>query len=276
MEWVKVPVEGTQWYYWTWRDLPFLPYAWLGKKELKTLPQPFYLDEIHPDCPTGWETTEEDEYTNIIPLHENSLSRKSRSSERIFGSKNPLINKEQNGGFLLPKRFEDLTMDPDLRKDLRRIEKKNSDVVLVLNEKNALKKSQRWFLELWKEEKEDFARRLSLWKKKCYTLSAYAGKELLGVHIAMKDEKKKTVYYFGCWWNRDHRSRSLPTFLLKKDIERAITEKMKYYDLEVGDEPYKRQWGVIRKPTKYYAILSKEMAEYLGIPKYILLGKKFK
>lgn len=236
MEWVKVPVEGTQWYYWTWRDLPFLPYAWLDQKELNTLPQPFYLSEIHPDCSVGWEMTEDDEYTNIIPL---------------------------------PKRFEDLKIDSDLRKDLRRIEKKNSDITIILNEKNALEKSKLWFMELWKEEKNDFARRLSLWKKKCYTLSAYAGKELLGVHLAMKDEKKKTVYYFGCWWNRDHRSRSLPTFLLKTDIERALTDGMKYYDLEVGDEPYKRQWGVIRKPTKYYAVLSKEMAEYLEIEKYV-------
>ena len=164
MELVKVPVEGTQWYYWTWRDLPFLPYAWLDKKELNTLPKPFYLSEINPDCPVGWETTEDDEYTNVISL---------------------------------PKRFEDLKIDPDLRKDLRRIEKKNSDVKIILNEKNALEKSKHWFLELWKEEQADFERRLSLWKKQCYTLSAYAGKELLGVHIAMNDVPRKTIYYFG-------------------------------------------------------------------------------
>lgn len=236
MKWVKVPVEGTSGYYWTWRDLPYVPYAWLDKKELSTLPKPFYLSEIHPDCPIGWETTEDDEYTNIISL---------------------------------PKRFEEIKMDADLRKDLRRIEKKNNDVTIFLNEKKALEKSKHWFLEQWQEDKKDFQRRLSLWEKQCYTLSAYAGNELLGVHIAMKDEQRKTIYYFGCWWNRLHKNRSIPTFLLQKDIERALTDGMKYYDLEVGDEPYKRQWDVIRKPTKYYAILPAEMAEYLEIEKYV-------
>lgn len=44
---------------------------------------------------------------------------------------------------------------------------------------------------------------------------------------------------------------------------------MKYYDLEIGDELYKKKWGVIEKPTKYYAVLTKEMADYIGVEKYI-------
>ena len=31
MEFVKVPIKGTKLFYWTWKDLPFLPYAWLDK-----------------------------------------------------------------------------------------------------------------------------------------------------------------------------------------------------------------------------------------------------
>ena len=66
MEFVKT-IEKDK-YYWTWRDLPFLPYAWLDKKDLKNLPKPFFLTDIHPDCPIGFKTKEKDKYTNIIEL----------------------------------------------------------------------------------------------------------------------------------------------------------------------------------------------------------------
>lgn len=234
MEFVKVHLKRTKLFYWTWRDFPFLPYAWLDEKDLKKLPTPFFLPEIHPNCPIGFETKEKDEYTNIIEL---------------------------------PDSFDKIKMDNDLRKDLRRVDKKNADLKLVYNEKSALDKSKKWFLELWKENKKDFKRRLELWNQKCYTLSAYLRKELIAVHIAMQE--KDTVYYFGCWWNRKYKNRSVPTFLLKKDIGRAIKKRMKYYDLEVGDEPYKKKWGVIERPTKYYAIVTKDMAKELGLGKYI-------
>lgn len=234
MEFVKIHIKGTELFYWTWRDLPFLPYACLEGVDLEKLPKPFFLSEIHPDCPIGFETKNKDEYTNIIEL---------------------------------PKSFDELKMDNNLRKDLRRIEKKNADLKIVFNEKDALDKGKKWFLELWKENKKDFNRRLELWRQKCYTLSAYLNGELIAVHIAMKE--KDIVYYFGCWWNRKYKNRSISIFLLKKDIENSIKNGIKYYDLEVGDEPYKKKWGVIEKPTKYYAVMPKKLAEKLGIPKYI-------
>jgi CelD/BcsL family acetyltransferase involved in cellulose biosynthesis len=150
---------------------------------------------------------------------------------------------------------------------LKRVEKKNEAVKLVYNEPDALDKSKKWFLELWKEDKSDFQRRLKLWKEKCYTISAYLNDELIAVHIAMKE--KDSIFYFGCWWNRNYKELSIPTFLLKKDIEDAIKNKVKYYDLEVGDESYKKKWGVIEKPTKYYAVLTKELAENLEIKEYV-------
>ncbi len=234
MEFAKVFIKGTKLFYWTWRDLWFFPYACLEKEDLKKLPKPFLVTEIHPECPIGFETREKESYTNIIEL---------------------------------PKSFDEIKMDNNLRKDLKRVEKKNSDLKLAYNEKDALDKSKKWFLELWREDKSEFKRRLELWKQKCYTISAYLKNELVAVHIAMKE--KDTVYYFGCWWNREYKNRSVAIFLLKKDIERAISKGMKYYDLEVGDEPYKKKWDVIEKPTKYYAILTKEMAEHLKIEKYV-------
>lgn len=237
MEFVKVKVDK-KFFYWTWKDLPFLPYAWLEKKDLKNLPTPFILTEIHPDCPVGFKTKEKDEFTNIIKLTDS---------------------------------FDKLNLDKDLRKDLKRVEKKNENIKIVYNEKDALDKSKKWFVKLWKEDKEDLQRRLKLWKEKCYTFSAYLGKELIAVHIAMKE--KDTIFYMGCWWNRKYKSLSTPTFLLKKDIEKAIEEGIKYYDLEIGDQPYKKKWGVIEKPTKYYAILTKKMADYLEIEKYVEIKK---
>lgn len=234
MRFIKVPIKGKKWFYWTWRDMWFLPYACLEKEDLKNLPKPFLLTELHPDCPIGFETKEKESYTNIIQL---------------------------------PKSFDEIKMDKSLRKDLKRVEKKNADLKLVYNENDVLDKSKKWFIKLWNEDKKDFKRRLQLWKQKCYTISAYLKAELVAVHIAMQE--KDTIYYFGCWWNRKYKNRSVPIFLLKKDIERAVSKGLKYYDLEVGDEPYKKKWGVIEKPTKYYAVLTKEMADHLKIEKYV-------
>jgi len=234
MEFKKIEIREIKKYYWTLKDIDFIPYSWLNEKDLKDLPKPFFLGDIHPDCPIGFKSKDKEDYTNIIKL---------------------------------PHIFEEIKMKKELKKDLRRIEKKNFDLRIVLNEKNALENSKKWFLELWKENKKDFDRRLKLWKESCYTISACLKKELIGVHIAKQENK--TVYYFGCWWNKKYSNRSVPTFLLKKDIENAIKRKIKFYDLERGDESYKKKWGVVEKPTKYYAILSKEIADYLGIDKYV-------
>lgn len=237
MEFEKVKIDKDN-FYWTWKDLSFWPYAWLEKKDLKNLPKPFYLAEIHPDCPVGFETEEKEEFTNIIKL---------------------------------PDSFDKLKLDNNLRKDLKRVEKKNAHIKIVYNEQNALDMSKHWFLEAWKENKKDFERRLKLWKEKCDTISAYFGDELIAVHISMKDEK--TIFYLGCWWNKNYKSLSTPIFLLKKDIENSIMNKMEYYDLEIGDQPYKKKWGVIERPTKYYAVFTKEQADYLEIKKYVKIKK---
>jgi len=235
MKFIKVFLDDSKKeFYWTWQDIYFMPYGWLEEKQLEKLPKPFLLEEIRPDCLIGFESEQKDEETNFIEL---------------------------------PEKFEELKIDSDLRKDLKRIENKNSDTTIVLNEKNALNKSKKWFLELWKENKKDFRRRLFLWKKHAFTLSAYSGKKLLGVHIAMKE--KDTVYYLGCWWNRKYKNKCIPTFLLKKDIENAIQNKMKYYDLGIGNESYKKNWNPIERPTKYYAVMTKKMAEELEIKKFI-------
>ena len=123
MEFEKVKINKNGEYYWTWRDIHFMPYAWLYKKDLKSLPRPFFLEDIHPDCPIGFLNFRPDALTNIIEL---------------------------------PGQFDRLKLDSSLRKDLKRVEKKNERTLVVINEKNALESSKKWFLELWKENKKDF------------------------------------------------------------------------------------------------------------------------
>ena len=232
MEFEKVFLEDGG-FYWTWRDVDFMPYAWLEEKDLTKLPLPFYVQDIHPDCPVGFECEGEESKTNEI---------------------------------LLPDSFEELKLDNDLRKDLRRIEKKNSSTEIVPNEKNALEKAGKWFLDLWNEEPVEFKRRLLVWKG-VSTLSAYSGEKLLGVHISIP--AKNGLDYLGCWWDRSSKSLSIPTFLLMKDVERAISMNLSFYDLGVGDEPYKKQWGVVERQTKYYAAMKPPLAKKLGLKRFV-------
>lgn len=215
--------------YWTWRDIDFLPYAWLGETDVDALPLPFYVEDIHPDCPVGFACEGEHSKTNEI---------------------------------LLGSSFAELRLDSDLRKDLRRIGKKNVGTAMVPNEKGALAKASRWFLERWNEEPPDFSRRMLLWKD-AHTLSAYSGETLLGVHISLP--APGGAYYLGCWWDPDFKSLAIPTFLLKADIEGAIARNLSFYDLGVGSEPYKKQWGVRERQTKYYAAVQKPLAKKLGL-----------
>ena len=232
MEFEKIFVEPDI-FYWTWRDVDFLPYAWLEERDLKKLPLPFYLDDIHPDSPVGFPCEGEESKTNEI---------------------------------ILPRSFEELHLTQDLRKDLRRVEKKNSSTRIVSNEKNALEKAAKWFLELWKEESADFKRRMLLWKD-AFTLSAYSEEKLLGVHISLPAQNG--LYYLGCWWDRSNKNLSIPTFLLKKDVERAISLNLSFYDLGVGSEPYKKQWGVVERQAKYYAVMQKPLAQKLGLKRFV-------
>ncbi|MFH1390776.1 MAG: GNAT family N-acetyltransferase [Candidatus Diapherotrites archaeon] len=232
MEFEKFEKDGSS--YWHWKYEDYLPYVKPTKEDIKNAPRPFILRDIPADWPIGFVNTSPDGLTNIIKLEDS---------------------------------FEKLPIDPDLRKDLRRIDRKNAETRIVNNEKNILEKSSAWFLEQWKEIPEEFEQRLELWKKTAYTISAYQGETLLAVHIAMIEEK--TVYYLGCWWNREYKNLSVPIFLLKKDIEQAIKNKLEYYDLGVGDEPYKKQWGVIEKPVKYYAEIPKQLAEKLELKEFV-------
>jgi hypothetical protein len=240
MEFIKVELNE-KFFYWTLKDYGIFPYSKLNKKNLSELPEPFFLFDLHPDSKIGFVSNRADSVTNII---------------------------------VLKNSFEELKLDKYLRKDLKRIEKKNSEINLIENELNALEKSRKWFEELWHEPKDELDYRIKIWNEHANTLSAYKENELIGVHISMQE--KNTVFYLGCWWNRAYKNLSVPTFLLKKDIEKAIQNKMSFYDLGIGDESYKKQWKGIEKPTKYYAILTKELAEEMNVKEFIECSNSLK
>jgi len=229
-------VEKDEFSYWVWLDEDYLPYINPTEEDIKNAPKPLLLRDINPNSKIGFETQDPESYSNTITL-KNS--------------------------------FEELDIDSDLRKDLKRIEKKNEQIKIIANEPDALEKSKHWFIQQWDEPLDELERRLFVWKSKVYTVSAYLNEELIAVHIALEDND--TIHYLGCWWNREYKNLSTPTFLLKKDIENAIKTGKKKYDLGVGLEPYKKKWGVIEIPMRYYAEMSTALAEKLEIKKFVAM-----
>lgn len=224
--------------YWTLKDNWFIPYGRLTAEEAKKVPVPFYVCELHPDNEIGFVAEDADEFTNLLEL---------------------------------PGSFAELAarISPNLRKDLRRVEKKNAGVKVIFNRKSDFDAASKWFLELWPDETpEEFRRRRELWLEKCYFLSAYLEDELIAFHIAW--DLGDSVYYCGCWWNRKYRNMSPAIFLLKHDIERAISAGKRVYDLGAGDEPYKKAWLPKSVPTKYYAKMTPEQAKELDVEKFDL------
>jgi hypothetical protein len=217
--------------YWTLSDSWFFPCTRLTAKETLSLPTPFFVYGLPPDNKIGSFTKDLDEFTNKIPLK---------------GS------------------FDELDIDNDLRKDLKRIEKKNLNCRLIFNKKDDLDTASRWFLNLWDDETpEHFARRKELYLKNCNFISLYNGDELIAFHISW--DYKDLIFYCGCWWNRAYKNQCPATFLLKKDIERAISLGKRFYDLGLGDEAYKKRWHPISVPTKYYAKMDKETAAVIHV-----------
>lgn len=230
LEFMKVRI-GLKGYYWTHKYTWLFPYVWLNEEDVPKLPAPFAVFGIHYDCPVGRPGPDDEAITNII---------------------------------VLPEKREELVLKPDLRKDLKRIGKLNQDVTFRENNYEDLECASAWFVAQFKESKRDLGTRLLIYKREARWTAAFAGDELIAVHIMMDDDDGTAVHYLGCWWNREHRHRCAPTFLLHQDILRAIDKARKFYDLGIGDEPYKKKWPVIEKMTKYYARVDEGTMRALG------------
>ena len=116
MEFQKV--EKDEFSYWVWLDEDYLPYINPTEEDIKNAPKPLLLRDINPNSKIGFETQDPESYSNTITL-KNS--------------------------------FEELDIDSDLRKDLKRIEKKNEQIKIIANEPDALEKSKHWFIQQWDE-----------------------------------------------------------------------------------------------------------------------------
>lgn len=216
--------------YWGFRDDWFVPYVWLDERDIPRLPLPFVTFSLHYDCPVGRILDDPEMRTNIIPL---------------------------------PESPEALALSSDLRKDIRRIARINADLTFRDNIPGDLEAASGWFAEQFRESKRDLGRRLSLYLAQArWTAALIAGKPV-AVHISFEDAG--TAYYLGCWWDRSHRQRSIPTFLLHRDILAAIARGKRFYDLGIGDEPYKKKWPVVEKRSKYLARVDEETRKALDL-----------
>ena len=216
--------------YWTHRDVWYLPYIWLEERDVGQLPLPFVSFSVHCDSPVGTVCDDEDAKTNIIAL---------------------------------PPRQEELALDSDLRKDLKRIAKLNADVTFREGRPGDLEAASAWFVAQFKESKRDMRQRMDLYLKEARWTAAFVGEELLGVHLTMEDGEQ--VYYLGCWWNREHKRRCIPTFLLHRDILDTISRGKRSYDLGIGDESYKKQWPIIERQSKLIAVVDEKTRQALGL-----------
>lgn len=218
--------------YWTHKYVWHFPYIWLKEEDIPRLPVPSLLFDIHYDCPVGRLSHNDEAMTNII---------------------------------VLPEKREGLLLKPDLRKDLKRIAKLNQDLTFRENHYGDLERASAWFVARFKESKRELKGRLEIYKKDARWTAAFAGDDLIAVHIAMDDDSGETVYYMGCWWDKEHKRRCVPTYLLHQDILKAIDNGRKSYDLGIGDEPYKKKWPVIEKMSRYYARVDAETMRALEL-----------
>ncbi len=218
--------------YWTHKYMWYYPYIWLNEEDIPRLPVPFVAFDIHYDCPLGRPGHDSEAITNIIAL---------------------------------PEKREGLLLKPDLRKDLKRIARLNQDLIFRENRYEDLERASAWFVARFKESHRMLKRRLEIYGKDARWTAAFAGDDLIAVHIAMDDDDRKTTYYLGCWWNREHKHRCVPTFLLHQDILKAIDFGRRFYDLGIGDEPYKKKWPVVEKMSKCYAWVDADTIRALGL-----------
>ena len=216
--------------YWGFKDDWFVPYVWLEERDIPRLPLPFATFSLHYDSPVGRVSADPEMLTNIIPL---------------------------------PDAPGALALQSDLRKDLRRVTRLNSDLTFRENVPENLEAACTWFAEQFHECKRDLGRRLSLYLTQARWTAAHLHGKLVAVHIAAEDAG--SMYYLGCWWDRSYRQRSIPIFLLHRDILAAIGRGKRFYDLGIGNEPYKKKWPVVEKRTKYYARVDDETRKALDL-----------
>src|SRR3989338_3969768 len=116
--------------YWGFKDDWFVPYVWLEERDIPRLPLPFATFSLHYDSPVGRVSADPEMLTNIIPL---------------------------------PDAPGALALQSDLRKDLRRVTRLNSDLTFRENVPEDLEAACTWFAEQFHECKRDLGRRLSLY-----------------------------------------------------------------------------------------------------------------
>ncbi|MDO8648026.1 MAG: GNAT family N-acetyltransferase [Candidatus Diapherotrites archaeon] len=179
----------------------------------------------------------------------------------------------------LPENFNEYLagVQKKRRKKFKYILRKNSDIRIVEDNFEDLKKAWKWFVkkidELNMKEgedpepEEDWKMRWELFhSKNTHTLSFYLGEELVGVNVSMW--VNSTIYdlAFLRKENAALNKRALGFYAILQNINLGIARGLKVYDLLNGDFPYKAEFATRMAPLKQYIRCTEEFAKAYDIP----------
>ena len=181
--------------------------------------------------------------------------------------------------FALPESFEVYIegLSYDNRKEMRYCLRKNADLTVLHDQKSDLFNiCDQYFSEinqrcLAEGENPFSAVGIDILKRiyatdRCKTSSIYFHNQLLGVNVSFE---RSGIIYDSCFMKTPlalaHKKRSLGTFAILTNIERAITQQYRVYDMLVGEWGYKTKFGAVAVPMRSIIRGSKEFAEGYGI-----------
>ena len=162
------------------------------------------------------------------------------------------------------------------RKKYRAILRKNEDLHIIHDQRDDVDALWPYYIEKIQSlanqggqqysEDELTLRRRFFDESKMKRMSFYLGNELLACNVSYWDNK--TVYDIACLIkpSDEHKSRSLGSYAILKNIEYAIAHTMTHYDLLSVNYGYKTSFGATEHKLKTLIICTESFAKQYGIP----------
>jgi hypothetical protein len=260
-EWLETPIElsweqeSVAYHYDSQKGEPYASFPMTGltpinivnEEDLKDAPEPLWITYLEPEDGIG------------------TLDSKGDMTYRLD----------------LPQSFEQYieSLDYDSRKEMRYVLRKNQDLIVLENQKEDLLAVCDGHFETIRnrciqEGETPFSLEgIDILKKiyatpLCYSLSFIdsSSKKLLGVNVSFR--RKGIVYDSVCIRpeNELAKKRSLGTYAILKNIEFAIRDKQRIYDMLVGEWGYKPKFGAKAVPMRHIIRCSRQFADSYGIP----------
>lgn len=236
-------IQGTPFY--TYPLSWLLPYVEVSKEDLRDAPSPLWITDIAPGSPIG-NACEEEEGTFIIDLpasYEDYLKLLSSKTRKKFRT--------------IARNNEDLEIKENSNEDIDALWQYYVDRLQTL----ATKAGGEHYTP------DELAIRREFYQgSKIRTLSFYHQNELLAVNVSFWESD--TVFDLACLIKPTDSAldRSLGTLAILKNIELAINQGRKFYDLLSRDYGYKRSYGAREYKMRAVIVCSKEFAREYQIP----------